>query len=216
MTIVHFNDEPFDPRGEGDATPACRPRDAASLILVRGRAEVLMGQRAKGHAFMPEKWVFPGGRVDPGDARLPAESEFDVETSAQLAKPNVRRPARAFGLAAARETLEEAGLRIGGAGGPPLARFGFLGRAITPPYRSRRFDARFFIADAETVLESDEPAAGEELLHTRWFSLEEAEALDLASITRFWLAEVRARLSGEARAPAYLRWARKAHVLERL
>ncbi|MBM3558797.1 MAG: NUDIX hydrolase, partial [Alphaproteobacteria bacterium] len=48
-----------------------RPRDAASLLLVRavpdGTFEVLMGRRHHGHVFMPGAWVFPGGRVEPGD-----------------------------------------------------------------------------------------------------------------------------------------------------
>ena len=42
-------------------------RDAASVILVRrdrDDARVLMGQRGKGAAFMPSKFVFPGGAVD--------------------------------------------------------------------------------------------------------------------------------------------------------
>jgi hypothetical protein len=54
------------------------------------------------------------------------------------------------------------------------------------------------------------------LLHTRWFSLDEAEALDLPSITRFVLKEVRSRLAGERVAPPFLRWSRGAHSLERL
>jgi 8-oxo-dGTP pyrophosphatase MutT (NUDIX family) len=213
---LKLDDAPFDPAGAGPRAKAPRPRDAASLILVRGGAEVLMGQRAAGHVFMPDKWVFPGGRVDPGDARLPAASELSAETCAQLAAHKVRRPPRAFALAAARETHEEAGLALGGAAGPELARFAFICRAVTPPHRSRRFDARFFLADAAAVLEDDAPRAGEELLHTRWFSLAEAAALDLPAVTRFVLAEVRARLAGEARAPAYLRWAHGAHRLERL
>jgi hypothetical protein len=87
---------------------------------------------------------------------------------------------------------------------------------VTPPYRPRRFDARFFMADAEAVLMQDEPEPGEELLHTRWFALHEAEALDLPSITRFVLKEVRARLDGQGIDPPFLRWRRGAHTLERL
>jgi 8-oxo-dGTP pyrophosphatase MutT (NUDIX family) len=210
------DEKPFE--GPDGARPkAARPRDAATLILVRGGREVMMGQRAKGHVFMPDKWVFPGGRVDPGDARAPAAHELTPETEALLRLGGVvRRPPRAFALAAARETREEAGLALGGDAGPDLSRLTFVARAITPPYRPRRFDARFFLADAEAVLAHDDPVAGEELLHTRWFSLEEAEALDLPSITRFVLKEVRARLAGEAVQPPFLRWSRGAHTLERL
>lgn len=210
------DEKPFDPP-DGARPKAARPRDAATLVLVRRGREVMMGQRSKNHVFMPDKWVFPGGRVDPGDARAKAATELTPETEALLRKGGiVRRPPRAFALAAARETLEEAGLTLGGPAGPELDKLTFVARAITPPYRPRRFDARFFLADAETVLADDKPLVGEELLHTRWFSLEEAEALDLPSITRFVLKEVRARLAGAPVAPPFLRWSRGAHTLERL
>ncbi|MFN3846628.1 MAG: DNA mismatch repair protein MutT, partial [Paracoccaceae bacterium] len=43
-------------------------RAAATVILWRATnfgAQVLMGQRGAGAAFMPSKYVFPGGAVDP-------------------------------------------------------------------------------------------------------------------------------------------------------
>lgn len=213
---LNADEKPFDPP-DAERPKAQKPRDAATLILVRGGREVMMGQRGKGHVFMPDKWVFPGGRVDPGDARLPAAAELTPETEALLRQGTaVRRPPRAFALAAVRETKEEAGLVVGGEAGPDLSKLAFVARAITPPYRPRRFDARFFLADAEAVLVHDEPEAGEELLHTRWFSLAEAMALDLPSITRFVLKEVEARLAGQAIAPPFLRWSRGAHTMERL
>src|SRR5215470_884067 len=103
----------FDAKG-ADKEQATRPRDAATLILVRDKREVMMGQRAKGHVFMPDKWVFPGGRVDPGDARAKAASELTAETERRLRAGGVRRAPRAFALAATRETLEETGLQVGG------------------------------------------------------------------------------------------------------
>lgn len=213
---LNADEQPFD-KPDADRPKATRPRDAATLILVRGGREVMMGQRSKGHVFMPDKWVFPGGRVDPGDARAKAATELNPETEALLRKGTLsRRPPRAFALAAVRETLEEVGLTLGGPAGPELDKLSFVARAITPPYRPRRFDARFFLADAEQVLAEDRPAAGEELLHIRWFSLEEAKALDLPSITRFVLKEVEARLAGEAIQPPFLRWSRGSHTMERL
>jgi len=210
------DEKPFD-APDGAKPKAARPRDAATLILVRDGREVMMGQRSKGHVFMPDKWVFPGGRVDPGDARAKAATELTAATEALLqAGSNVRRPPRAFALAAVRETQEEAGLALGGPAGPELDKLNFVARAITPPYRPRRFDARFFMADAEAVGAHADPIPGEELLHTRWFSLDEAMGLDLPSITRFVLKEVRARLAGEAVAPPFLRWSRGSHTLERL
>lgn len=213
--MTSADENPFDPPDGGKPKPM-KPRDAATLILVRGGREVMMGQRAAGHAFMPDKWVFPGGRVDPGDARLPAACELTVETEALLRLGGVRRPPRAFALAAVRETREEAGLVLGGEEGPDLSRLTFVARAVTPPLRTRRFDARFFLADAEAVLADDRPVGGDELLNTRWFPLDEAEALDLPSVTRFVLREVRARLAGEPVRPPYLRWSRGAHRLQRL
>lgn len=210
------DEKPFDPP-EGVRPKPMKPKDAATLILVRGGREVMMGQRAGGHVFMPDKWVFPGGKVDPGDSKLPAARELTQQTEAllRLGGP-VRRPPRAFAMAAVRETREEAGLVLGGAEGPDLSQLSFVCRAITPPQRPRRFDARFFLADAEAVLAHDVPEAGEELLHTKWFPLEEAEALDLPSITRFVLKEVRTRLAGERLDPPFLRWARGGHAMERL
>ena len=52
---------------------AVRPRHAATLMLVRrdqAKPQVLMGRRGAGHVFMPDKWVFPGGRIDPSDYKL--------------------------------------------------------------------------------------------------------------------------------------------------
>ncbi len=211
------DEKPFD-LPNGAKPKAIKPRDAATLVLVRGGREVMMGQRAKGAVFMPDKWVFPGGGVEPRDARAPAAAELTAETEALLRQGGaVRRPPRAFAVAAVRETKEEAGLVLGGPAGPDLSKLSFVCRAITPPHRTRRFDARFFLADAEAVLAHGEPEPGdEELLHTRWFSMAEAEALDLPSITRFVLKEVRARLDGALLQPPFLRWRRGAHTMERL
>ena len=120
---------------------------------------------------MPGKFVFPGGRVEPEDRRMAAAGALDPDVEAKL-NARVRRPsphfARALALAAIRETFEETGLAIGvadygapedpppgawtrfAATGvyPTLDAIDFLARAITPPGRPRRFDARFLIADA--------------------------------------------------------------------
>ncbi len=220
----------FDPTPPGNHPRAIRPKDAATLILVRrdaARPRVLMGQRSRGHVFMPDKWVFPGGRVDRADTLAPAACELLPDVEARLAEGNVRRHARAFALAAVRETFEETGLVVGRPGAlsgrvpaawaeyashgaaADLSRFEFLGRAITPPRRPRRFDARFFFAAAEEVLLDDRPhASGEELLHVEWFDLDEAEALDLPMVTRFVIGQVRRRLAGEQVEPPFLRWQR--------
>jgi len=46
-------------------------RDASTVIVLRDDRAVLMGQRGKTAAFMPGKFVFPGGAVDASDAEVP-------------------------------------------------------------------------------------------------------------------------------------------------
>ena len=150
----------YDPRQDGavrEGQKLVRPRHAATLIIVRRDAEkprLLMGRRAGGHAFMPSKWVFPGGRVDRTDFAAPAASDLTAETRGKLeltarhASPLLP---RALALAAIRETFEEAGLLLArqasprpGAGPwrefleagalPDLCALRFVARAITPPY----------------------------------------------------------------------------------
>jgi 8-oxo-dGTP pyrophosphatase MutT (NUDIX family) len=225
-----MSDPRFDPTPTDKPARALRPKDAATLILVRrdGPApRILMGQRSRGHVFMPDKWVFPGGRVDVADARAPAASELLPEVERRLGEGRVRRRARAFALAAVRETFEETGLIVGKPGtirgsvptawkdfaahgaAPDLSQFSFICRAVTPPRRPRRFDARFFYAEAEVVLLDDRShASGDELLHVEWFTLEDAEKLDLPQVTRFVIGEVRRRLAGETPEPPFLRWQR--------
>lgn len=240
MAATDPDDAPFDKADPTRPQRAPRPKDAATLILIRklrGEPTVLMGQRSKGHVFMPDKWVFPGGRVDRSDALAPAASELrpEVEARLQLERTNTRHP-RAFALAAVRETFEETGLVVGRAGArggkappgweefvacdaaPELDKLDFICRAITPPYRPRRFDARFFYADADAVLLDDRPHfSGGELMHTKWFTLPEALGLDLPNVTRFVLGEVEARLQGKAEGgPPFLRWTRAGHRTDRL
>jgi 8-oxo-dGTP pyrophosphatase MutT (NUDIX family) len=232
------DDGPFDKADPTRPMRAPRPKDAATLLLIRQRADrpqVLMGQRARGHVFMPDKWVFPGGRVEREDALAPAQKELSEDTEALLAKEGARRRPRAYALAAVREVFEESGLIVGALGGPPgpapkgwsaygahnaapdLSKLTFIARAVTPPYRPRRFDARFFMADADAVLLDDRPVAGDqELLHTEWFTFEDAFRLDLPNVTRFVLGEAQARLKGEALRPPFLRWTRQGHKTDRL
>lgn len=212
--------------------PALRPKDAATLILVRRDGDMprlLMGRRAKGHVFMASKWVFPGGRLDRADHAVPAAGELSPEAAALLERTAPPRRARALALAAVRETFEETGLILGRPGEgraagpwrpflaqgylPDLASLGFVGRAITPPGRSRRFDVRFLTAEA-TALASLEPGPGcGELDETAWFSLAEIDDLDLPAITRFIVREVVARLAEPDRPAPFVRMVRGRHVV---
>lgn len=187
-------------------------RDAATVILLRRGpkgASVLMGMRGAKAAFMPSKYVFPGGAVDAGDGRVTLAAglaEPSLGRLEQEPRPGVAIDVPALAAAALRELVEETGLMIGRAGGPGSDWPGYAGagmtpdasalhyvfRAITPPGRPRRFDARFFIVDAATL--SNDPddfgAAADELSHLHWVPLDEARALDLPFITEVVLAEV--------------------------
>lgn len=227
--------DPADaPRPAGSR--AARPRDAATLILLRRdapRPRVLMGRRHGGHAFMPGKWVFPGGRVDRGDARAPAAIELRPEVRARLELRTPAASVRALGMAAIRETFEEAGLLLArpaepraAAGGwraflalgalPDLGALEFVARAVTPAYHPKRFDARFFTADAERLLSLDRREGTGELDEIAWFALEDARKLDLPAITRFVLAEVERRLDGPERPVPFVRTLRGARDLQHL
>ncbi|MBA4805892.1 MAG: NUDIX hydrolase [Brevundimonas sp.] len=211
-----------------------RPKDAATLILARsrrGRPEVLMGRRAPGHVFMASKWVFPGGRIERGDFTAAAASELPPADAARLAREVPPRRARALALAAVRETFEETGLLLAApappasvagpwrafraAGAlPDLAALSYVARAITPPGRSRRFDARFFMADAAALLHPEPTAGCGELDEIAWIALDETGDLDLPAITRFVLGEVRARLQQPDRPLPFVRMVRGRHQVD--
>jgi 8-oxo-dGTP pyrophosphatase MutT (NUDIX family) len=199
-------------------------RDAATLILLRrdGTApRVLMGQRGAGAVFMPEKFVFPGGAVDPGDLDLLSDLPEDAETCARLEARTSPAIARALPYTAVRELWEETGVLLGRTGKLPEGRpvpgvwSGFVRqgqvpdvralrlifRAVTPPGRPRRFDARFFLVEAEDAgLHSEDFAGADgELSALRWISVLQARRLPLPFITEVVLAELEARLASPSR-----------------
>jgi len=200
--------------------PADMPvRDAATLILARPGPEgpeVLMGQRGAGAAFMPDKFVFPGGAVDAEDAAIALAAPIGAVCAARLAAGADPALAHALTVAAVRELWEETGLILGRLGqwdGPvppdwaefaatghlPCARaLRYVFRAITPPGRPRRFDARFFLADAAAIAGDSEDfsRATEELSHLHWVPVATARRLNLPFITEVVLAEVAALMQG--------------------
>jgi 8-oxo-dGTP pyrophosphatase MutT (NUDIX family) len=201
--------------------PNLKPRDAATLIIVDRSgdvAKVLLGKRHAGLKFMAGKLVFPGGRMEPGDRRMPVASELDTHAGARLMR-GVQRPslakARALALAAVRETFEETGLLLGKrvdavppvpegpwqafaeAGVlPDLAQLHFIVRAITPPRRPRRFDARFFAVDVSAIAHRVDGKVGpdSELVELVWLPIPEAKKHDLPTITQVALDELESRV----------------------
>ena len=167
-------------------------RNAATVILLRGAAEetrILMGQRGAGAAFLPNKFVFPGGAVDPSDtdtplAPLPAALEHALSLESQS-------PARAIAAAALRELREETGLKIGNPL-PDPSPFRLFFRAVTPPGRPRRFDARFLLATADHIIgdPDDFSMAQDELSQLQWLKLSDARKFELPFITRVVLGEI--------------------------
>lgn len=88
---------------------------------------------------------------------------------------------------------------------PNLSALRFLARAITPPKRPKRFDTRFFVADAQAIVQDSgfTPDAHSELTELRWLTLPQTEEAPLPAITRVMLGELRAdyeaRQRGETR-----------------
>jgi len=143
------------------------------------------------------------------------------------------RRARALTLTAVRETFEETGLLLASpalaasvagpwrefrASGalPDLAALSYIARAITPPGRTRRFDARFFMVPAEALLHPEPTAGSGELDEIAWLDLDEARGQDLPAITRFVLGEVNERLTTPDRPLPFVRMVHGKHVVERL
>jgi 8-oxo-dGTP pyrophosphatase MutT (NUDIX family) len=235
MTLTAFDDT--GPASAPARARAARPRHAATLIIVDRRAParptVLMGRRNGRHDFMPGKWVFPGGRIDPSDFRAPHATDLRPEVAARLQKTAAPARARALAKAAIRETFEEAGLLLArpapprpvagpwreflGQGAlPDLDALDFVARAVTPAMSPKRFDARFFMADAARLLSLDRQGDCGELDEIAWFALDEALALDLPSVTRFVLHEIPLRLADPSRPAPSLRFARGKQQLTHL
>ena len=211
--------------GQADArvlTDKTAIRNAATVIVLRDagtRPRVLMGQRGTGAAFMPSKFVFPGGAVDAVDATIPLAAPPEPGCAAALANDSSLPPEPLI-AAATRELWEETGLLIGApdpraatieapqgwrgyiATGhlPDGADARFIFRAITPPGRPRRFDARFFLVEAEALRNDpdDFSRAEDELGHLHWVPLDEVRGYDMPFITEVVLAELTARLNGTA------------------
>lgn len=173
-------------------------RDAATVIVGRDTTEglqVFLVRRNAQAVFLPDRYVFPGGRVDASDRDLAAHR---LRGSAGEVDP-------AYALTAARETFEEAGLLF--ADRPVHAaetrdlraamnadelsfaevlqrldvrvdasRMRYFSRWITPKAElsTRRFDTRFFVARAPEEQAAEVDAT--EVLDGRWLLPREALA----------------------------------------
>ncbi|MBA2516392.1 MAG: NUDIX hydrolase [Solirubrobacterales bacterium] len=124
--------------------PAAEPRQAATVIVLRGGSEtleVLLVERNPAQRFMGGAWVFPGGAVDAH------EGAGDL----------------AHRLAGVREMAEEAAVEL-----PDPATLIKFSQWITPPQVRIRFDTHFFLA---ALPDGAEPRAdGEECVDLGWFT----------------------------------------------
>ncbi len=145
--------------------------------------------------------------------------------------------ARALALAAVRETAEETGILLGAKRQesiaapseawslfaekgvlPDLGALHFIARAITPPGRPKRFDTRFFVADAEAIADRVEDVVGPdtELVELVWMTIAETEQLDLTPVTRVALQELEKRsaagLTHDPPVPFYRMLHRRFHL----
>jgi glyoxylase-like metal-dependent hydrolase (beta-lactamase superfamily II)/8-oxo-dGTP pyrophosphatase MutT (NUDIX family) len=176
------------------------PRPAATLILLRDGMEVLMLQRTQHAAFLGGAYVFPGGSLDAQDndmRRVLGITEAQANERLKLSSGGI-----AYYVAAIRECFEEAGILLAcdQHGAPveaaraeelmrwrnkpfrelleaedlyvPAGDLAYYGHWITAPGRSRRFDARFFVARAPEGQQGSHDAA--ETVHDVWITPREA------------------------------------------
>lgn len=197
-------------------------RHAATVVLLRDTYDgpmVLMGQRGTKAAFMPDKFVFPGGALDAEDSEVELTALPDPATLERLANRSAPELVKPLLLAAIREMWEETGHALAQVNAqatphaqeqpegwkdffnrgwiPDASGLQFIFRAITPPGRPRRFDARFFLGSADIIAgdPDDFSNASDELAHLQWIPLEKTREFDLPFVTEVVLAEVQSRLS---------------------
>lgn len=190
-----------------------RPKASASLILIdrsRPSPHVLVGRRGSGHAFMPDLYVFPGGRRDARDHALPFSQDLNPAVIDLLLR---RFPAamgtngaRALALAAIRELHEETGLRLGTASNalyrPDLSSLRFVARAVTPPGAVRRFDNRFFATFVdEALIDLQGLRDSDELSDFRWLDLAALDSVRLPEIVAVVARDLKISLESDPSLP---------------
>ena len=205
---------------------AVRPKNAATVMIIRRdgpKPRVLMGKRHGGHSFMPDRWVFPGGRIDRGDYRAPAANELRHDVGALFDAYLPAGRGRALALAAIRETWEEAGLLLAKPGPArpaagswrtfvaqgalaDLEALDVIARAITPPSVGKRFDTWFLLADAERLVSLDRQPDCGELEEIAWVDFDEAQTLPLPTVTRMMIKEAGERMTDPSRPKPFIRF----------
>ena len=212
---------------------AVRPKSAATIMLLRRdgpKTRVLMGKRHSGHSFMPDRWVFPGGRIDRADYRAPYASDLNAKEKAVFDRYLKPVKGRALALAAIRETWEEAGLLlakpapartvagpwrdfVGQGFLPDLDAVEVVARAVTPPAIGKRFDTWFLMAEADRLVSLDRQPDCGELDEIAWVDFDEALDLKLPTVTRMMIKESVERLKDPTRPKPYIRFRNDARTV---
>ena len=171
-----------------------------------------MGRRRKRARFLPDIYVFPGGRVDAGDRRVAGDRfALSADTRCALIRDTPNTPPLALALAAIRETHEETGYLLGTSASadmfsrlpatsfwnacrtagmvPDVAALNYIMRALTPTLSPRRFNTRFFLADGATC--QGNLLADGELKDLHWLPLDDAFKLPIIDVTERALATAR-------------------------
>lgn len=204
---------------------AVRPKNAATVMIIRRDAKkprVLMGKRHGGHSFMPDRWVFPGGRIDRADYRAPFATDLRPDVGGLFDRYLPAGRGRALALAAVRETWEEAGLLLAkpaearatgpwktfAAQGvlPDLEALDVIARAITPPMVGKRFDTWFLLADAERLTSLERQPDCGELEEIDWIDFDDAMGLPLPAVTRMMIKEAVERMKDPSRPKPFMRY----------
>jgi 8-oxo-dGTP pyrophosphatase MutT (NUDIX family) len=149
-----------------------------------------MGHRHAGHVFLPNLWVFPGGRVERKDYRARALGELSDQAAADLSQTVRPSLARALAICAVRETFEETGILLGAGGLPDLSRLRLAAREVTPPGHPRRFDTHFFTASAEAAASVELGSGDGEFDGIAWIPVDEIDARAPHPVTRRVLDKV--------------------------
>ncbi len=186
-----------------------KPRDAASLVFVDdsgAEPRILMGRRHSKMTFIPDAFVFPGGKLDPHDHV--AKPATPLTQHPHLAHTGAgKKKTLALAMAAVRETFEETGLLLAEKGdigaatkgetwglfrdlgvAPALHHVSYMARAITPTNSPVRFHARFFKAPASAL--SGTLKGSGELEELDWYPLSQALKLPIIDVTEFILEEL--------------------------
>lgn len=149
------------------------PRPASTVVLVReaeNDIETLLLLRNSKLTFEGGAWVFPGGKVDPGD--YPSEHADDTQHGGDQRKLDYLAAINAV----IRETQEEAGLSIASSDLIHIAHW------TTPLGLPRRYATWFFLCPLHTQV--DIVVDDDEILDYQWLTPRAALALHEAGTIR--------------------------------